>query len=88
MKRKRFSDQQIIAILHEAEAGVPVKELTRKHGIAEGTYYRWKAKLGGMDVSDAKRLRMFEKENQQLKMMLAEVMLENKVLKDINSKNW
>jgi len=88
MKRRRFSEEQIIAILKEAQAGVPVGELTRKHGIAEGTYYQWKAKLGGMEVSDARRLRVLEQENQRLKTMLAEVMLDNKVLKDITSKNW
>ena len=88
MKRRRFSEEQIIAVLKEAQAGVPVGELTRKHGIAEGTYYRWKATLGGMEVSDARRLRVLEQENQRLKTMLAEVMLDNKVLKDITSKNW
>ena len=88
MKKRRFSEEQIIAVLKEAEAGVPVEELTRKHGIAEGTYYRWKAKLGGMEVSDARRLRTLEEENKRLKLMLAEVMLDNKILKDINSKNW
>jgi putative transposase len=88
MKRRRFSEEQIIAILKEAQAGVPVGELTRKHGIAEGTYYRWKAKLGGMEVSDTRRLRVLEQENQRLKTTLTEVMLDNKVLKDITSKNW
>lgn len=88
MKSKRFTEEQIITILKEAQAGVAVKDLTRQHGIAEGTYYRWKAKFGGMDVSDAKRLRALEEENRRLKTMVADLMLDNKVLRDINSKNW
>lgn len=88
MKRSRFTVEQIIGILREGEAGIPASELTRKHGISEGTYYRWKAKYGGMDVRDARRLKALEQENQELKLMIAEVMLENKVLKDINSRNW
>ena len=88
MKRKRFSEEQIIGILKEAEAGVPVKELARTHGVAEGTLYRWKSKFGGMDVSDAKRLRALEEENRKLKTMVADLMLDNKVLRDVNSKNW
>ena len=63
-------------------------ELTRKHGICEGTYYRWKSKFGGMDVSDARRLKQLEQENHKLKTMVADLMLDNKILKDVNSKNW
>jgi putative transposase len=88
MKRKRFSETQIIGVLNEAESGVPVKELVRKHGISEQTYYRWKSKYGGMDVSDAKRLKELETENNRLKRMVADLMLDNQILKDVNSKNW
>lgn len=86
--RKRFNEEQIITILKEAEAGFPVKELIRKHGISEQTYYRWKAKYGGLTVSDARRLKQLEQENKRLKTMVADLMLDNKMLKDINSKNW
>jgi putative transposase len=88
MRGKRFREEQIIGILKEAEAGIPVKELIRKHGIAEGTFYRWKSKFGGMDVSEAKRLRALEEENRRLKTLVAELMLDNRILKDINSKKW
>lgn len=88
MKRKRYSEEQIIGILKEAESGVAVKELCRRHGIAEGTYYRWKSKFGGLEVSEAKRLRALEEENRRLKTMVADLMLDNKVLKDINSRKW
>jgi len=86
--KKRFREEQIIGILKEREAGLPVKDLIRKHGISEQTYYRWKSKYGGMEVSEAKRLKALEAENRQLKQMVADLMLDNKVLKDINSKNW
>ena len=88
MKRKRFKEEQIIAILKEAESGVPCKEVCRKHGICEGTFYRWKSKFGGMEVGDAKRLRQLEEENRQLKKLVAEQALDIQMLKDINSKNW
>ena len=88
MKRKRFTEEQIIAILKEAEGGVAVNDLVRQHGIAPNTYYRWKSKFGGMEVSDAKRLRALEQENTRLKTMVADLMLDVKVLKEINSKNW
>jgi putative transposase len=86
--KKRFREEQIIGILKERETGIPVMDLIRKHGISEQTYYRWKSKYGGMEVSEAKRLKALEGENRQLKQMVADLMLDNKVLKDINSKNW
>ena len=86
MRGKRFSEEQIIGILKEAEAGVPVTELTRKHGVADGTFYRWKAKYGGLDVNEAKRLRHLEEENRRLKHLLADAMLDNAVLKDVLSR--
>jgi putative transposase len=88
MKRKRYSEEQIIRILKEAESGVPVREVVRKHGIAEGTYYRWKSKFGGMEISDAKRLKALEEENRRLKRIVADQALDIQVLKDINSKKW
>ena len=86
--KKRFREEEIIRILKEREAGLPVKDLIRKHGISEQTYYRWKSKFGGMEVNEAKRLKALEAENRQLKQIVADLMLDNKVLKDINSKNW
>lgn len=88
MKKKRFTEEQIIGILKQGEAGMAINELTRQHGIAPGTYYRWKSKFGGMEVSDAKRLRELEKENGRLKTKVADLILDNDVLRDINSKNW
>lgn len=88
MKRKRYSEEQIIGILKQQEAGLSVKELTRQAGITEQTFYRWKSKFGGMEVSDAKKLRQLEDENRQLKTMVADLMLDNKILRDVNSKKW
>ena len=88
MKAKRFSEEQIIGILKEAEAGVPPAEIVRKHGIAHNTFYRWRSKYGGLEVSEARRLRALEQENRRLKTMVADLMLDNKVLKDVNSKNF
>jgi putative transposase len=88
MKRSRFSEEQIIAILREHEAGVKTDEVCRKHGISSATFYKWKAKYGGMDVSDAWRLRALEDENSKLKKLLAETMLDNAILKDIAAKKW
>jgi len=88
MKRKRFTEEQIIGVLKEAEAGIPANELLRKHGISQGTLYRWKSKFGGMDVNEAKRLKVLEEENRKLKTMVADLMLDIKVLKDVNSKKW
>ena len=87
MRGKRFSEEQIIGVLKEAEAGIPLAEVTRKHGIAEGTFYRWKAKYGGMELGDARRLRALEEENRRLKHLLADAMLDNVVLKDALSRN-
>ena len=88
MKRSRFTEEQIIGILRESEAGAKTADLCRRHGISTATFYNWKAKFGGMDVSDAKRLRALEEENAKLKKLLAETMLDVAVLKDLNSKKW
>lgn len=88
MKRSRFSEEQIIDILKEHEAGVPVAELCRKHGVSDASIYKWKARFGGMDVSEAKRLRALEDENAKLKRMLADAMLDNVALKDLLGKKW
>lgn len=88
MKRSRFSEEQIIAILREQELGVATAEVCRKHGVSSATFYKWKAKFGGMDVSDARRLRVLEAENAKLKKLLAEAMLDNAILKDIAGKKW
>ncbi len=87
MKRSRFSETQIIAILKEADSGVTtIREVCRKHGVSDGTYYKWKSKYGGLDASDLKRLRELESENSQLKRMFADLSLENTALKDLISK--
>jgi len=88
MKRSRFSEEQIVGILKEQEAGQRTADVCRRHGIAEGTFYKWKAKYGGLEVSDARRLKALEDENARLKKLLAETMLDNAVLKDLNSKKW
>ena len=88
MKRNRFSEEQIIGILKEHEAGVAVSELCRKHGVSDASIYKWKAKFGGMDVSEAKRLRSLEDENAKLKRLLADAMLDNVALKDLLGKKW
>ena len=88
MKGKRFSEERIIGILKEAEAGLAVKDLCRQHGIAEGTYYRWKSKYGGLEVSEARRLRALAEENRRLKTIVADLTLENTVLRDVNSRKW
>ena len=86
MKRTRFTEEQIIGILREHEAGAATSDVCRKHGISSATFYKWKAKYGGLDVSEAKRLRSLEDENRRLKKLLAETMLDNAMLKDIASK--
>ena len=88
MKRKRHTEEQIIAILKEHEAGVKTADLCRKHGISEASFYNWKAKYGGLDVSEARRLKILTDENAKLKKLLAEAMLDNAMLKDLNSKKW
>jgi putative transposase len=88
MRRSRFSEEQIIGILKEHEAGVSVSDLCRKHGVSDASIYKWKAKFGGMDVSEAKRLRALEDENAKLKRMLADAMLDNVALKDLLGKKW
>ncbi len=87
MKRNRFTDEQIIGILKEHEAGTPVSELCRKHGVS-ASIYKWKAKFGGMDVSEAKRLKTLEDKNAKLKRLLADAMLDNAALKDLLGKKW
>ncbi len=86
--KKRFSEEQIIGFLREVEAGLPVKELCRKHGFSEASYYLWRSKFGGISVPDAKRLRELETENTRLKKLLAEQVLENEVIKDVLRKKW
>ena len=86
--KKRYSEEQIIGILKEAEAGVPVKDLCRQHGMSEGSFYAWRSKYGGMDVSDAKRLKALEEENRRLKQLVGEQALDIQMLKAVNSKKW
>jgi putative transposase len=88
MKRTRFTEEQIIGILKEAEAGAKTSELARRHGVSEATIYNWKAKYSGLEVSEAKRLRSLEEENGKLKRLLADTMLDNAALKDLLSKKW
>ena len=86
--KKRYTEEQIIGFLREADAGLPVKELCRKHGFSEPSYYAWKAKFGGMDVSEAKRLKALEEENAKLKRLYADAMLDNAGLKELLAKKW
>ena len=88
MRLSRFNEEQIIAILREQETGAATADVCRKHGISSATFYKWKAKYGGLDVSDAKRLKSLEDENAKLKRLLAEAMLDNAMLKDIAAKKW
>jgi putative transposase len=88
MKRKRFTEEQIIGVLKEHEAGVRTADLCRKYGISEATFYNWKNKYGGMDVSEARRLKQLQDENGKLKKLLADSMLDNAALKDLLSKKW
>lgn len=88
MKRSRFTEEQITGVLKEQEAGAKTADVCCKHGVSEATFYKWKAKYGGMDVSEARRLKALEDENARLKKLLAEAMLDNAVLKEISSKKW
>ena len=88
MKRKRYTEEQIIAILKEGESGAATPDLCRRHGISEGTFYRWKAKFGGMDVNEARRLKALEEENRKLKQLVADLSLDNQALKYIVEKKW
>ena len=88
MKQSRFTEEQIIGILREQEAGGKTAEVCRKHGISQTTFFKWKSKYGGLEVSDARRLKTLEDENAKLKRLLAEAMLDNAMLKDIASKKW
>ena len=88
MKRSRFNEEQIIAVLREQEAGARTEEVCRKHGISSATFYKWKAKYGGLEVSEARRLKALDDENRRLKKLLAEAMLDNAMLKDIAAKKW
>jgi len=86
--KKRFTDEQMIGVLKEAQAGMKVADLCRKYGISDATYYNWKAKFGGMTVSEAQRLKALEAENNKLKRLLAEAMLDNAALKDVVGRKW
>ncbi len=86
--KKRYTEEQIIRILKQAEGGIPVADLLREHNIAQGTFYRWKAKYGGMEVNEAKRLKALEEENRRLKRLVADQALDIQILKDVNSKKW
>ena len=88
MKRTRFTEEQFIGILREHEAGAKTADLARKHGLSEATLYNWKAKFGGMDVSDAKKLRALEEENGKLKRLLADAMLDASALRELLAKKW
>ncbi len=88
MRRSRYSEEQIIGMIKEQEAGMPTAEICRKHGISSASFYKYKAKFGGMDVSDARKLRALEDENAKLKKLLAEQMLDNALLKDVAAKKW
>ena len=86
--KKRFTEEQIIGFLREVEAGLPIKELRRRHDFSEASYYLWRSKFGGMSISDAKRLKELETENTRLKKLLAEAMLENEVTREALRKKW
>lgn len=88
MRASRFTEEQIIGMLKEQEAGAKTTDVCRKHGISSATFYKFKAKYGGMDVSDARRLKALEEENTRLKKLLAEQMLDNAILRDVSSKKW
>lgn len=88
MKRSRFNEEQIIGILKEQESGMATADVCRKHGVSTATFYKWKSRYGGLEVSEARRLKALEDENAKLKKLLAEAMLDNAILKDVASKKW
>src|SRR5690348_17220987 len=88
MKGSKFTEEQIIGVLKQLDGGMPIKEICRQHGIVQGTIYRWKAKFGGMEISDAKKLKALELENSRLKRLVADLTLDNQILRDVNSKKW
>ena len=88
MKRKRYSEEQIIKILKEVEGGIPLEEVCRKYGVSEQTVYRWKSKYGGLEISELKRLKQLEEENRRLKKLVADQALDIQMLKEVTSKNW
>ena len=88
MKQKRYTTEQIIRILRQADSGQAIEEICREHNISEGSFYRWKKKYGDMDLADAKRLKEMEKETSELKKMVAELMLDNRILREVNAKKW
>jgi len=88
MKRSRFTEEQIIGMIREQETGQKTADVCRRHGVSEATFYKYKAKYGGMDISEAKRLKALEDENARLKKLLADQMLDNAILRDIASKKW
>ncbi len=87
MRRSRFSEEQVIAILREQESGVSTTDVCRRHGISSATFYKWKARFGGMEVSEARRLKTLEDENERMKRLLADAMLDNAMLRDVAAKN-
>ena len=88
MKQKRYTTEQIIRVLRQADSGQTIEEICREHNISEGSFYRWKKKYGDMDLADAKRLKEMEKENSELKKVVAELMLDNRILREVNAKKW
>jgi putative transposase len=88
MKRTKFTEEQIIAVLHEATGSVSIREVSRKHGITEQTFFRWRAKYGGLQLSEAKRLKALEDENRRLKRLVADLSLDNSMLKDVVGRKW